>query len=165
MYWDAGSMSTDGTNCTVPAEVTIASGPKTWTVNCPTASASAFVYGKTQMPDGWNGGTVMFTASSVNTNATPSGTYILTFAAQCRTPGTDTIDGTWTGTQTSTATFATQNRPVAATTAALTPVGSTCAGGDILFWRAISNTGTTTQEATAYILGVKMEYTTDINDQ
>jgi hypothetical protein len=34
----------------------------------------------------------------------------------------------------------------------------------MLFWRALANTGTTTQEADVRNLGVKMEYVSNIGD-
>lgn len=166
MYFDAGSFTSDGTGCTTPAEVTLqATGPKTWTQQCPTDAATSIFYGKTVMPDGWDGAnTITFELAAENENAAPSGTFIVTFSAMCRTPGTDTVGTTWGTGQTATITFATQYRTETATTAAVTPNGSACSAGDILFWRGISNTGTTTQEANVYILGVKMEYASTGSD-
>ena len=44
VWFGAGSLSTDGTQCAAPAEATINSGPKIWTIICTDNDAST-IYG------------------------------------------------------------------------------------------------------------------------
>lgn len=158
-YFGSGSLSTDGTQCADPAEVTINSGPKVWGISC-TDNAGSIIYGSVGMPDSYNGGTVTFELQAENENATPSGVLDFDFSAMCRGDG-DTINSTWGTAANASITFANQYVLEHATTAAVTPNG-TCAAGDTLFWRAVmDDTSTTTQVASTYILGIKMEYPTN----
>lgn len=158
-WFGAGALSTDGTQCTDPAERTVNSGPKTWAVNC-ADNAGSILYGSVTMPDSYNGGTVTFELVAENENATPSGNLDMDFSAMCR-GDSDAVNSTWgTGVQALVG-FDTQYDIEMATTAAVTPDG-TCAAGDTLFWRAVMDaTGTTSQVADLYIFGVKMEYPTN----
>lgn len=162
MHWGAGSWSVDGTNCSDPAETTINSGPELWTVICNTAS-NGIAYGNTVMPDSWDGGTVTFELSYVQT-AADTNAMNSDIDAQCRGTG-ETISGTWGTPQTIDDAGVTGSSAVDQTTsAAVTPAG-TCAGGDTLFWRWTNDaTATTSAQATLNYLGMKMEYTSNIGD-
>jgi hypothetical protein len=162
IHFNPRLISADATNCTAPAEVTINSGPKVWTINCADNAASVF-YGSTSMPDGWNGGTITFELVTVNVNATPSGTLDFDFSAQCR-GDSEVISNTWGTAQNAVITYNAQNEMEEATTAAITPAG-TCSAGDMLHWRAVmDDTSTNTQVANTYVLAVKMEHTTTVGD-
>jgi hypothetical protein len=162
MYWGAGAISADGAQCVAPAEVTINSGPILYTIICKDNDAG-ILYGSTTMPDGWDGGNPSFFFQAINT-AADTGILEFDFSAMCR-GDSDTVDNAW-GTEPTPAsiTFATANDIEHSAANTLTPDG-TCAAGDTLFWRAsLDATATTTAVATAHIVGVKMEYTTDIGD-
>jgi len=156
VWFGAGALSVDGTQCADPAEVTIGSWGKQFAIICADNDAST-ITGSIQMPDGWNGGTVTFEAAYIQ-DAADTSALNSDIAARCvgaaETPlsygtevaiddagvtGTDAIDNTTSG--------------------AVTPAG-TCAAGDYLqFQWQLDATGTTTAAATLNILGFKMEYT------
>jgi len=160
MYWGAGAMSTDGTQCVAPAEVTIGSWGKMFTVICADNDASTMT-GSAQMPDGWDAGTVTFELSYIQ-DAADTAIMNADVAARCagatETPaayGTEVAidDAAVTGTD------AMDNTTSAAVTA-----GGTCAAGDFLQWQIQVAVETTTAVASLHFVGVKMEYTTDIGD-
>jgi hypothetical protein len=156
IWFGAGSLSTDGTQCASPAEVTINSGPKLWTIIC-TDNDAATIYGSVQMPDSWDGGTVTFTHVYIQTAANTSALNG-DIAAQCRGNG-ETPSSTW-GTEVAIddAGVTGSNNNDFTTSAAVTPAG-TCAAGDMLYWRyQLDATGTTTAVATLHHVGFKMEY-------
>jgi len=160
-YWfGAGELSTDETNCTVPAEHQINGGPKLWTIQCGNNSSS-IIYGNAGMPDSYNGGTVKFRLKAVNENAGASGNLSISFSAMCRTDG-DSINAVWGTPVSMTTTFTAQYVMEYSNAITVTPQGS-CAGGEHLFWKATLNASpsTTTQMANVYILGAKMEYPTN----
>ena len=161
MYWPAGAMSADGTQCADPAEVTLNSGPKQYTVSC-TDNASSVVYGQTIMPDGWDAGTVVFEIT-VWHGTTESITYAGDFSAQCR-GDSETVSSTWGTVQSADVSITTANDIEMETTSALTPAG-TCAAGDHLWWRWVMDAvASDANAANTDILGVKMEYTTNVGD-
>lgn len=163
-YWGAGSFSADGTDCTTPTEVTINSGPKGFTVVCGAAAGDGVVYGSTHMPDSWDGGTVVFALSYVQTAAN-TGSFDGDVSAQCRTPVTDTISSTW-GSAVAMDDDAVSGSNIgdAITSAAVTP-NTGCAGGDVLYWRYVNDySDTSTTVATLYLLGMKVEYTSTVGD-
>ncbi len=151
----AGALTTDGTQCGGPAQVTLNSGPKAWTILC-ADNAGSILNGALNLPDSYSGGTVTFELRATNDNASPSGVLDFDFSCQCR-GDSDTVNSTWGTAQNAAITFTTQWDEEHATTAATTCDGS-CAAGDSLYWRAVMDaTATTTQVTDAYILGVKME--------
>jgi hypothetical protein len=112
------------------------------------------------MPDSYSGGTVTFQPWAENEDATPSGVLNFDFSAMCRSSG-NVVNATWgTGVEVAIS-FSGQYEAEGATTLAVTPNGP-CLQGDTIFWRAVmDDTATTTQVASTYILGVKMEYPTN----
>jgi hypothetical protein len=154
MYWGAGAMSADGVNCADPAEVTINSGPKLYSAIC-TDNAASILYGSTVLPDGFTGTTVTFELSYVQTAAE---TLLLNsdISAMCRSV-TDTINSTWGSPIAMDENVTGTNGLDLLTSAAVTPNG-TCAGGDMLYWRWVVSTDTTTTMSSLHILGMKMEY-------
>jgi len=162
IVWTAGAMSADGTQCAAPTQVTINSGPLMYTIICTDNDAST-LYGNVIMPDSYDGGTVTFELSYVQTAANTSALHG-DVSAQCR-GATEVPSSTW-GTEVAiddTNVTGTNGLDMT-TSAAVTPAG-TCAGGDGLFWRwQLDATGTTTAVATLNIMAVKMEYTTTIGD-
>lgn len=162
MYWGAGSMSTDGTDCAAPAEVTINSGPKMFTVIC-TDSATGVMHGSTVMPDSWTAAsTVTFDLSYIQT-AADTGVMNADVAAQCRNATTTVNSIFGTAIAIDDAAVTGSNAIDQTTSAAVTPDG-TCAGGDILFWTVTTAIEGTSAAATLHFVGVKMEYTSDIGD-
>ena len=156
VWFGAGSLSTDGTQCAAPAEVTINSGPKLWTIICTDNDAST-IYGSIKMPDSWDGGTVTFTHVYLQTAADTSALNG-DIAAQCRGNG-EAPSSTW-GTEVAIddAAVTGSNQNDMTTSAAVTPAG-TCAAGDMLYFRyQLDATGTTTAVATLHHLGFTMEY-------
>jgi len=154
--FSAGALSTDGTQCAAPAEVTINSGAKRWTVICADNDAST-AYGEIVMPDSWDASTVTFEGSFVQTAAD---TAVLNsdIATACRTPG-DTINNTW-GTEVAMdiAAMGGSNKLDQVTSGAVTANG-TCHAGDLLQFRwQLDATGTTTAVATLHVLNFKMVY-------
>jgi len=162
IVWDAGGMSSDGTQCADPTEVTINSGPKMFTIICADNDAST-IYGHVVMPDGWDGGTVTFELSAIQT-AADTNNLNADISAQCRGSG-ETVSNTW-GTEIAMDTAMTGSNAVdTVTSAAVTPAG-TCAAGDNLWWRwQMDATGTDTAVATLHMIGMKMEFTKTIGDE
>ncbi len=162
MFWPAGAMSADGTQCADPAEVTINSGPIQYTVIC-TDNDAATLYGHVVMPDGWNAGTVTFELAYLQTAAD---TNVLNsdIAAQCHGAG-ETVDSTW-GTEIAIDDAAVSgSNKVDMTVSSAVIAAGTCAAGDALWWRwQLDATGTTTAVATLHFLGLKMEYTASAGD-
>jgi len=159
IYWSAGAMSSDGTNCADPAEVTINSGPKQYTIIC-TENDSSRMHGMAVMPDSWDGGTVTFEVSYVQT-AADNGSVALEIAAACRGTG-ETVNGTY-GTEVDVDDAAvTGNSAVDTTTSSAVTPNGTCAAGDLLYWYLDidATDNPTTAAATLHFLGVKMEYST-----
>jgi hypothetical protein len=156
VWFGAGSLSTDGTQAAAPAEVTINSGPKIWTI-ITTDNDAATIYGSIKMPDSWDGGTVTFEHVYLQT-AADTGVLNGDIAAQCRGNG-EVPSSTW-GTEIAIddAAVVGSNSNDFTTSAAVTPAG-TCAAGDMLYWRyQLDATGTTTAVATLHHIGFKMEY-------
>jgi hypothetical protein len=158
MYWGAAGMSADGTQCADPAEVTINSGPKLYTIIC-TDNDAGIIYGSTNMPDGWDS-TVnpVFYFQALNT-AADTGVLEFDFSAMCRADGA-LVDSTWGAEPTpGSITFTTANDIETSAANTVVPNG-TCTGDSThLFWRmSLDATATTTAVATAHVIGVKLEY-------
>jgi hypothetical protein len=156
VWFGAGSLSTDGTQCAAPAEVTINSGPKIWTIIC-TDNDGSTIYGSAKMPDNWDAGTVTFDHVYIQTAAN-TGALNGDIAAQCRGNG-EVPSSTW-GTEVAIddAAVVGSNSNDMTTSAAVTPTG-TCAAGDMLYWRyQVDATGTTTTAASLNHVGFRMEY-------
>jgi len=160
--WPAGSFSADGTNCADPAEVTLNSGPKQYTVVC-TNNLSSTIYGSVAMPKGWDGGTVNFTLYYVQT-AADTADLNGDVAAQCRGAG-ETVSSTW-GTEIAIddAAVTGSNGSDLTTSAAVTPAG-TCAGQDKLWWRYQVDTTTSTAMATLHFTDMTMTFTSNVGDE
>jgi hypothetical protein len=156
IWFGAGSLSTDGTQCAAPAEVTINSGPKIWTIVC-TDNDSSTIYGSVKMPDNWDAGTVTFDHVYIQTAAN-TGALNGDIAAQCRGNG-EVPSSTW-GTEVAIddAAVVGSNSNDMTTSAAVTAAG-TCAAGDMLYWRyQLDATGTATTAASLHHVGFRMEY-------
>lgn len=157
VWFGAGSLSTDGTQCAAPAEATpVASGPKLWTIICADNAASR-IDGSVRMPDAWDGGTVTFTMVYQQTAAD---TAILNgdIACQARSNG-EAPTSTWGTTQAlDDAAVVGSGSNDMTTSAAVTCAGTGVAGGDMLYWKYLVATETTTAMATLHILGFNMEY-------
>jgi hypothetical protein len=157
IWFGAGSLSVDGTNCVAPAEATpVASGPKLWTIIC-ADNASSTIYGSVRMPDSWDGGTVTFTQVYQQTAAD---TNILNGDISCQARSNGEAPSSTYG-----STVALDDAAVVGsgsndmtTSAAATCAGTGLAGGDMLYWKYVVATETTTAMATLHILGFNMEY-------
>lgn len=157
IWFGAGSLSTDGTQCAAPAEVTINSGPKIWTIICAENDAST-IYGSVRMPDSWDAGTVTFTHVYIQT-AADTGSMFGELSAQCRGNG-EAPSSTWgTVVELDDAAVTGSNQNDMITSTAVTPAG-TCAAGDMLYWQwqydATANP--TTAAATLNHVGFNIEY-------
>lgn len=180
MYWGAGAISAS-TGCTTAAESAIVtSGPLTFTIPCdPAVDTDGLMYFSTVLPDGFNKtADVTFEISLQMTEDSGAGTAYMSAAIQCTEQ--DTIFDTTFGT------------PIAAshtfvdgdlvdeltqmTTAAVDTdtTGENCDPGELMFVKlsmcgddATPTTGCSdnnTFENDFSILGVKIEYTTNIGD-
>lgn len=159
--WNAGGLSADGTQCADPVEVTLNSGPKQYTISCAVNSAS-IVYGHMIMPDSWDGNAVSL-EMFVFHGTTESITFAGDFSAQCHAAG-ETVSSSWGSAVAADVSITTANQVESATASSITPAG-TCAGGDMLWWRWVMDSGTSSANAAnTDILGVKLEYTTIIGD-
>ena len=84
--------------------------------------------------------------------------------AMCR-GATETVNNTWGTEQAIDDAGVTGSNAVDHTTSAAVTPNGTCAGGDTLFWRwQLDATGTTTAVATLHMMGMKMEYTSNVGD-
>lgn len=156
--WNADAMHTDGTQCGQPTERILNSGAPMSTIIC-TNNASSSIYGQVEMPDRWDGGTVTFMWSGVQTAAD---TAIMNshIAAACRA-NTVTINNTWGTSQTLNIAAVTGSNAInTVTSAAVTPNGTCTGAGTLLQWRWQLDTSTTTAVATLHNLGIKMVYST-----
>lgn len=89
----------------------------------------------------------------VSKNAAPSGNIVFTCAMKAYRPGTDTYTAhVTTGEQTVTLTPATQNRPVAVTSPAITINGNIADGGTMVGSCEVDATGTTSAQLTDFRL-------------
>jgi hypothetical protein len=182
IYWPSAAMSADGTECSDASEVTINSGPKVYTIACPmtTSETDGYIYGQpVVLPDSFDQtADVIFKLTAYLTTDGGAGTWHGVIAIQCQTPG-DGIDSTWgTG-------IGLDLTPVdgdvvndviqdVSTAVDTDTTGEDCDPGDILFWRwkscdtdATPSTGCTSSagfENDMSILGVSMEYTSNVGD-
>jgi hypothetical protein len=163
MYWGAGAMEVDGTNCTAPTAVAlVASGPTPLTIACADNDA-ATISGSTSMPDEWNFDTVTFTLILGQIGAS-TGAYEMDFEGQCIGNDEPFLAFAGTNEQPAAITLTADDDMLEADTAAVTLNGTTCAGGDVLVWQgAIDATASAASiETLAVVVGVKMEYTINI---
>lgn len=177
MYWGAGAMSTDGTDCSAPSEVSISSGPKFYIIACAMGSAETdgFIHGSTVLPDGIDiasDATFEVTARIVtdNAGATAQG-YI---EIQC-VAADATVGSSWSGGANLDITQAAADvaDDLLQDTSATVDL-ATCSAGATLFWRfkicdtdATPSTGCTSSagaENDHQIVGMKMEYTVATGD-
>ncbi len=156
IYFPAGALNVDGTQCGQPTERTINSGALRYTIICTDNDAST-IYGEVQMPDAWDGGTVTLMGTFVQTAADTSNLNA-DIAMACRVDG-DTINNTW-GTEIAMDTaMGGSNKIDTVTTAAITPNGTCTGAGTLLQFRyQLDAAGTTTAVATLHHLGFKLTY-------
>lgn len=150
----------DGTQCAEPAQVTIGSWGKQWSVICTDNDASTLTF-TMKMPGGWDAGTVTLELTVIQ-DAADTGNLQADVSGRCtsdgETPaayGTEvSLDDVMTGTDA-------QNT---VESAAITLAG-TCAAGDLIQiqWQ-LDATGTTTAMATLNIVQAAFEFTSTIGD-
>jgi hypothetical protein len=167
MYWPAATFSSDGTNCNDPAEVTINSGPKNFTVICADDDASTIFGQGVILPDSFDKTADVTMELSYVQTAADTAVLNTDIAIQC-TPAGTAIDNTW-GTEVAIddAAVTGTNALDSTTSGAIDTdtTGEDCDGGEMLFWRLqLDATGTTTAVATLHFLGIKMEYTSLVGD-
>lgn len=174
--WPAAAMSADGTECSDPAEVTINSGPKQYTIACPhaTSETDGFIYGQgVPLPDHFDKTQdVTFELSAYLTTDSGAGTWHGEIAIQCQGEG-EIIDSTWgtgIGLDLTPAAGDVVNDVVQDTSAAVDTdtTGQDCDAGDMLFWRwkscdtdATPSSGCTSSagfENDLSVLAMKMKY-------
>ena len=174
VVWPAGSMSTDGTECTAPTEITINSGHIRWAIVCPMPGTEidGSIYGAIQMPDSWDAGTVTFHGEALIDNDGGAGTFHGDIA--CQSVGdTDTVSASY-GTGADLDFDEIAGDVVWDTIKVSGDAAVTCSGtpvaGDTLYWRwkacdtdATPSTNCTTSTAATItdlsITSMKMEYT------
>lgn len=161
MYWPAGALSADGTQCADPAEVTINSGPKQYAIICTDNDASV-IHGSVVMPDSWDAGNLtmelVYVQTAANTGALEWDIY-----AQCR-GAAETVNNTWETAVNVIDAATTGSNAVDHTTSGNVTCASDAAG-DTLFWKIeIDAAGTAATMASMNFLGVKMEYTSNVGD-
>jgi hypothetical protein len=163
--WNAGGITSDGTNCAAAAKSAEVLVPQ-YTIVC-AMSDDADIYGSVTMPDSWDGGTVTFELTIAQIGAS---THVvdMDFAAYCVSSdeGLVVFGATPTGEEQAAVTMTADNDILTAITSAVTVAGTSCAGGDTLFWTGqVDATASGAEIATAMeILGVKMEYTSNVGD-
>jgi hypothetical protein len=156
IYFPAGALSTDGTNCGEITEQTLNSGPKVWAFSCADSNSSMFFGSVSMLRTGWDAGPVQFTLHLFH-STTESITFAGDFSAQCR-GDSDPINNTWgTGVAADVA-ITTANDTERQTTGDVTPDG-TCAVGDLLIWRyVVDATNFSANAANAKVIGVTLTY-------
>jgi hypothetical protein len=156
-WFGAGALSTDGTQCAAPAEVTINSGPKIWTVIC-TENDAATLYWSLKTPDNWDGGTFTVDHVYIQT-AADTGSMLGELSAQCHGNG-ETVDSSWSAAvELDDAAVTGSNKNDMITSTAITPSG-TCAAGDMVYfrWQYDATGNPTTAAATLNHVGFRVEY-------
>lgn len=160
VWFGAASLSTDGTQCATPAEATpLASSVKLYTIIC-TDNDSSRMHGSLTMPTDWDGGTLIFKATALQTAAS-AGVIEYQAAGQCK-GDTETLVTTanygtevvWTDTMTASSGVA-----ISAVSGAVTFAGTCGAGDFVAFYIDIGAGNTTTAMATTHIIGFTMYYT------
>jgi hypothetical protein len=165
IYWQARDMISDGAECAAAgAAAMVASGYTPLAIAC-TDNDAAVISGDVVMPDSWDGGTVTFEVTVGQTGAS-TGAWEMDFEGQCIGSDEAFLAFAGTGEQPAAITLTADDDMLQATTAAVTLNGTTCAGGDILIWQgAIDATASAASiETLAEVVGVKMEYTSNIGD-
>jgi len=150
-FWDGGSMTPDGTNCTAATLTTINSGPTGYNFVCADSNSSTFD-GSLTLSQALVTATFTLTVNDVDSS---SQHFAGGFKAQCRNNNT-TVNSTWGTAQTVDITMATANNNYTGTTAAVTPNG-TCSAGATLFWRYTTDATTNTDDGDARVVGVLMK--------
>lgn len=162
-WFPARALTTDGAQCADAAAVTINSGPRVHTIIC-TDNDAATIYGMRRMPENWDAGWLVFLVPYIQT-AADTNAFHSDLATQCRGIN-EAPSATW-GTEVPMDATAVpgSNQVGQLISGAVTPV-SGCQGGDMLWFRwQVDATGTTTAMATLHILGVTMQYHTNVNSQ
>ncbi len=151
----AGALSVDGTNCANPAEVTLNSGPKLFTIICADNSSST-IYGSFLSPQNWDASSLLFAQVIVQT-AADTNAINGDISAQCRGAG-ETVSNTW-GTSDAMDTSVTgSNKNDKVFSGGVVPAG-TCAAGDMVYFKYVLDaTGTTTAMGTLHVLGFNVFY-------
>jgi hypothetical protein len=159
IWLDAGAASVDGTQCATPTE-SANTLVKTWTIVCQDSDSGA-IYWKFTMPDSWDGGTITAELAVYQVGA-GTNTIELDIAAMCYShdEAVSAFASPPTGEQAASITLTADNDILHATTAAITPAGTTCAGGDTVFVTAQVDATASHADiaADAEIMGIKIEY-------
>ena len=91
---DASIFIVDGTNVTTPAEQTLNSGPKTYVADNANDAAGTFEFKIPNMPENWDGGSIIIELKLISDEATPTGTIEWDMSIQAR--GNDElVNNTW----------------------------------------------------------------------
>jgi hypothetical protein len=156
LYWDAAAIKPDGTHC-LAVTATVNSGPVIDGITC-AENAAAKLSVKVRLPDRYVGGDLFcrLTAHDIDTLGHVSGWDA---RAQCRTPGTDTINATWSSAANVDVTLTTANIPYSSSEVTITPNG-TCLGGDMMFLELNMDTTANTDDGDAVIEGLTCEFLT-----
>jgi hypothetical protein len=158
MYWPAGSMSSDGTNCADAVEATPVTGAfKTWVIVC--GDGGTF-YGQAVLPDGLDDTADVTWEVSV-TDGTGSVTLAGDWSYQCWSHD-EAITSSWSTGAATDVTLTTADDLYQGTSAGV-DIATPCAAGDFFAWRYVIDDANHDAVA-AEILGVKFEYTTAIGD-
>jgi len=160
IVWNAGGMIASGT-CTDAVEATINSGPIVHSIIC-TDAATSVIDGSVTMPDGYDGGTVTFELTHLQ-SAAETLIFNSDIKAMCRGV-TDTVNNTWGDAVPIDDGEVTGSNGIDHTSSAAVTPNGTCAAGDTLFWKLTISADSTVTFATHNILGMKMEFTKTLGD-
>jgi hypothetical protein len=155
VYWDAAGIKPDGTFC-VAVSPTVNGGPVIDGITC-AENAGAKLSVKLRLPDRFTGGDLAcrLTVHDVDSSGHVSGWDA---RAQCRTPGADVINATWSTAVNVDVSMATAFVPYSgAGEVVITPNGP-CVGGDMLFLELNMDTVANSDDGDAVIEGLTCEF-------
>jgi hypothetical protein len=182
MVWNAGAMSTDGTDCEDPAELVLNSGPKQFGITCPMGSTDTdgYIYGSTVLPDSFEtNGDLRFLMTSIMITDSGAGTFHGSLGFQCVADRETVDDASWGAeadldlTEADDVQWDTVTATLAGDDSAIAATG--CAGGETFWWRWVAcdqgnvehancqqSTGAMVEDLT--ILSLRMEWPSTIGD-
>lgn len=151
VYWDAGGVTPDGTNCGEPTEEQVNSGPRMWNLGC---QDGGDFHGRIRLTDAIDTASTVTFRLALRTIGTSSLIFASDVSMMCRSVN-DTLNNTWSSVAACDVnpTGTSANLVKECVTTGITPNG-TCAAGDWLFWRlVIRDAANTVTAANAKIYG------------
>ena len=158
-------MEVDGTECATPTAVAVVTnGHSPLTIAC-NDSDSGYFEGSTTMPDSWDGGTVDIELQLAQILASTGG-FDVDFEVTCVSAGDNYVAFDDANLIAADTTLVADDDSFQTAADTITVNGTTCAGGDHLAWRGDVDAGgsATSVETLVVVVGVKMEYTSNVGD-